>query len=125
MNVLELALVFHEILKAGGLKTGGLNFDAKIRRQSIDPDDLIHAHGGSMDACARAFLAAAEMLDAGVLATPLAERYAGWAGPEGRAILAGRRSLADLADRAIACGLDPQPRSGRQEYLESLVNRYV
>ncbi len=125
MNVPELAVVFHEILKAGGLKTGGLNFDAKIRRQSIDPDDLIHAHVGSMDACARAFLAAVEMLDAGVLATPLAERYAGWAGPEGRAILAGRRSLADLADRAIACGLDPQPRSGRQEYLESLVNRYV
>jgi xylose isomerase len=125
MNVLEFALVFHEILKAGGLKTGGLNFDAKIRRQSIDPDDLIHAHVGSMDACARAFLAAVEMLDAGVLATPLAERYAGWAGPEGRAILAGQRSLADLADRAIASELDPQPRSGRQEYLESLVNRYV
>jgi xylose isomerase len=125
MNVPELAVVFHEILKAGGLKTGGLNFDAKIRRQSIDPDDLIHAHVGSMDACARAFLAAVEMLDAGVLATPLAERYAGWAGPEGRAILAGQRSLADLADRAIACELDPQPRSGRQEYLESLVNRYV
>ena len=125
MNVPELALVFHEILKAGGLNTGGLNFDAKIRRQSIDPDDLIHAHVGSMDACARGFLAAAEMLDAGVLTTPLAERYAGWAGSEGRAILAGQRSLADVADRAVASGLDPQPRSGRQEYLESLVNRYV
>jgi xylose isomerase len=65
------------------------------------------------------------MLDAGVLTAPLAERYAGWAGPEGRAILAGQRSLADLADRALADGLDPQPGSGRQEYLESLVNRYV
>jgi xylose isomerase len=65
------------------------------------------------------------MLDAGVLTAPLAERYAGWAGPKGRAILAGQRSLADLADRALADGLDPQPRSGRQEYLESLVNRYV
>jgi xylose isomerase len=125
MNVPELALVFHEMLKGGGFTTGGLNFDAKVRRQSIDPDDLIHAHIGSMDACARALLAAAEMLDGGVLTTPLAERYAGWAGPEGRAILAGQRSLADLADRALASGLDPQPRSGRQEYLESLVNRYV
>ena len=67
MNVPELALVFHEILKRGGFTTGGLNFDAKIRRQSIDPDDLIHAHVGSMDACARAFLAAADMLDAGAL----------------------------------------------------------
>jgi xylose isomerase len=125
MNVGELALVFHEILKGGGFATGGLNFDAKIRRQSIDPDDLIHAHVGSMDACARAFLAASVMLDAGVLSDVLAERYAGWDGPEGRAILAGQRSLAELGDRALRSGLDPQPRSGRQEYLESLVNRYV
>ncbi|MGV7219348.1 xylose isomerase [Bradyrhizobium sp. UFLA05-112] len=125
MNVGELALVFHEMLNRGGFTTGGLNFDAKIRRQSIDPDDLIHAHVGSMDACARAFLAAADMLDASALTVPLAERYQGWAGAEGRAILAGQRSLADLADRALAPGFDPQPRSGRQEYLESLVNRYV
>ena len=78
-----------------------------------------------MDACARAFLAAADMVDAGALTAPLARRYEGWAGPEGRAILGGQRSLADLADRAMGAGFDPQPRSGRQEYLESLVNRYV
>jgi len=125
MNVPELALVFHEMLKRGGFTSGGLNFDAKIRRQSIDPDDLLHAHVGSMDACARALLAAADMLEADVLSAPLAERYAGWTGAEGRAILAGQRSLAELADRALASGLDPQPRSGRQEFLESLVNRYV
>ena len=125
MNVGELALVFHEILNRGGFTSGGLNFDAKIRRQSIDPDDLIHAHVGSMDACARAFLAAADMHDTGALTAPLAARYAGWAGAEGRAILGGQRSLADLADRAQSPGFDPQPRSGRQEYLESLVNRYV
>ena len=125
MNVPELALVFHEILNRGGFTSGGLNFDAKIRRQSIDPDDLIHAHVGSMDACARAFLAAADMHDAGALSAPLAARYTGWAGAEGRAILGGQRSLADLADRAQSPGFDPQPRSGRQEYLESLVNRYV
>jgi xylose isomerase len=65
------------------------------------------------------------MLDAGALTGPLAERYDGWGGPEGRAILTGQRSLDDLADRALARGFDPQPRSGRQEYLESLVNRYV
>jgi xylose isomerase len=125
MNVPELALVFHELLNRGGFSSGGLNFDAKIRRQSIDPDDLIHAHVGSMDACARALLVAADMLDAGVLTAPLAKRYEGWAGPEGRAILGGQRSLAELADRAHGPGFDPQPRSGRQEYLESLVNRYV
>ncbi len=125
MNVPELALVFHEILKGGGFATGGLNFDAKIRRQSIDPDDLLHAHVGSMDACARALIAADEMLQAGALTAPLAQRYAAWDGEEGQAIIAGRRSLAELADRAINSALDPQPRSGRQEYLESLVNRYV
>jgi len=125
MNVPELAMVFHEILNRGGFTSGGLNFDAKIRRQSIDPDDLIHAHVGSMDACARAFLAAADMLDAGALTAPLAQRYEGWAAPEGRAILGGQRSLAELADRALSPGFDPRPRSGRQEYLESLVNRYV
>jgi xylose isomerase len=125
MNVPELALVFHEIIKGGGLTTGGLNFDAKIRRQSIDPDDLIHAHAGSMDACARAFLAASDMLEARALTGPLAERYAGWQEAEGQAILAGQRSLAELADRAMTSHLDPQPRSGRQEYLESVVNRYL
>ncbi|CUU13738.1 Xylose isomerase EC 5315 CDS [Bradyrhizobium sp.] len=78
-----------------------------------------------MDACARAFLAAADMLDAGALTAPLAQRYEGWAAPEGRAILGGQRSLAELADRALSPGFDPRPRSGRQEYLESLVNRYV
>lgn len=125
MNVPELALAFHEVLKGGGFTTGGLNFDAKIRRQSIDPDDLIHAHVGSMDACARAFIAAADMLEAGALTNHVAERYAGWDGEEGRAILAGQRSLAELADRAVSSGRDPQPRSGRQEYLEGVVNRYV
>jgi xylose isomerase len=125
MNVPELALVFHDMLRAGGFTTGGLNFDAKIRRQSIDPDDLLHAHVGSMDACARALIAADEMLTDSALTAPLAARYAGWDGEEGQAILAGRRSLAELSDRAVNTGLDPQPRSGRQEYLESVVNRYV
>ncbi len=125
MNAPELALVFHELLRGGGFTTGGLNFDAKIRRQSLDPEDLIYAHVGSMDACARALIAAAELFEKGALTKPLAERYAGWDGPEGRAILDGRRTLAEIADRALASGFDPQPRSGRQEYLEGVVNRFV
>ena len=76
MNVPELALAFHHLLKGGGFTTGGLNFDAKIRRQSIAPDDLLHAHVGSMDACARALLAAARMIKDGALDKPLAKRYA-------------------------------------------------
>jgi len=124
MSVPELTLAFHEILKAGGFTTGGLNFDAKIRRQSIDPDDLLEAHVASIDACARALLAAAKIVEDGRLAGHVAARYAGWDGPEGRAVLAGDWSLADIAARAHAEGLDPQPRSGKQEHLEGLINRY-
>jgi xylose isomerase len=123
MDVGELALVMHEILRNGGFTTGGFNFDAKIRRQSIDPADLLHAHVGSMDAMARALLIADGMLRDGVLTSPKKDRYAGWDGDEGRAILAGKRSLADVAERAVRENLSPQPRSGRQEYLEGLVAR--
>ena len=125
MNVPDLTLCFHEILRGGGFSTGGLNFDAKVRRQSIDPEDLIHAHVGSMDSSARAFIAAAEMIQKGALLKPRAERYQGWDAAEGRAILEGKRTLAELADRALATGLSPQPRSGRQEYLEGVVNTFV
>lgn len=121
----ELTVVMHDILKGGGFTTGGLNFDAKIRRQSLDPTDLLHGHIGGVDSCARALLQAAQMLEDGALTGPLAERYAGWDGAEGQAILSGKRDLATLAERALTSGLTPQPRSGRQEYLENVVNRYV
>jgi xylose isomerase len=123
MDVGELTLVMHEILRHGGFTTGGMNFDAKVRRQSLDPVDLVHAHAGSIDACARALLNAEAMLEKQTLTAPLAERYAGWDGAEGRAILEGRRTLDQVADRAIAEALDPRPRSGRQEWLEGLVMR--
>ena len=67
MNIPEMALACYDILKAGGFTTGGLNFDAKISRQSIDPDDLLHAHVGSMDACARGLLIAEKMIEDGKL----------------------------------------------------------
>jgi xylose isomerase len=70
-------------------------------------------------------IAAAEMLEAGTLTGPVAERYAPWRSPEAQAVLSGQRSLAEVADAALTRGLNPQPRSGRQEYLESLVNRFV
>lgn len=124
-DVGELTVVMHDILKGGGFTTGGLNFDAKIRRQSLDPADLLHGHLGGVDTCARALLQAAQMLEDGALTGPLAERYAGWDSAEGQAILSGKRDLATLAERALTSGLNPQPRSGRQEYLENIVNRYV
>jgi xylose isomerase len=121
----ELALAYYHILANGGFTTGGTNFDAKIRRQSIDPLDLLHAHVGAMDVCARALLAAAALAEDGSLAAELDRRYAGWRGEEGRAILAGERSLADLATWIEAKHIQPQPVSGRQEYLENLVNRFT
>lgn len=124
-NLLDVALPYYHILKGGGFTTGGTNFDAKIRRQSIDPLDLLHGHVGAIDTCARGLLAAAAIIEDGGLGAALAARYAGWNDPEARAILDGKRSLADLAALVERTGLDPEPRSGRQEYLESLVNRFV
>ena len=124
-NAAEVALALYYILKAGGFASGGLNFDAKLRRQSLDPEDLLMAHIGGMDVCARGLLAAAAMIEDGALDRHLADRYAGWRTPEGQAMLKGERGLDDIAARVESEGLDPQPRSGRQEYLENLVNGYL
>ena len=125
MNVPEMAMAFYLLVKAGGFTTGGLNFDAKIRRQSLDADDLLHGHIGSMDACARAWEIAAKMVTDGALQKPLSERYADWDKPSNRKMLEGKMTLADIAARVENERLDPQPKSGRQEYLENIVNRYM
>jgi len=122
-NVPEMARAYYEVLKAGGFTTGGTNFDAKLRRQSLDPEDLIAAHAGAMDVCARALKAAAALLEDGALERARAERYAGWETPAARAMLDG--DLAAAAARVEAEGIEPQPRSGRQERLENLWNRFV
>jgi xylose isomerase len=124
-NAPETALAIYAILKAGGLTTGGFNFDAKVRRQSFDAVDLIYGHVGGIDTLARGLLAAAAMIEDGKLDRFVAGRYANWDLGEGAEMLAGKRDLADIADRVEREGLDPQPRSGRQEYLENLVNRYL
>jgi xylose isomerase len=125
MSVPDLTLACYHLLKAGGFTTGGMNFDAKIRRQSIDPDDLLIAHAASMDATARALVAAEKIIADGKLDGIVADRYAGWDGKEGKAILAGKRSLDDLSNYVLSKGLEPEPRSGRQEYLERLINDYL
>jgi xylose isomerase len=108
-----------------GWAPAALNFDAKVRRQSIDPADLFHGPCGRMDVCARALLVAEKMMQDGQLESLKAARYAGWDSEEGRAILDGRRSLAELADQVLETHADPQPVSARQEFLENLVNRYT
>ena len=124
-SVDDLVMPMYEILRAGGLGTGGFNFDAKLRRQSIARDDLFHAHIGGIDTLAQALLAAAALIEDGTLAGMVAERYAGWDGDLGRSILAGEASLADLAGRVEAGEIDPTPVSGRQERCENVVNQAV
>lgn len=122
-NHVEMTLAYYEILRAGGFTQGGTNFDAKIRRQSLDAEDLVLAHVGAMDTCARALKSAAAMLAEGGLEAARTERYAGWETPAAKAMLSG--DLAQAAARVEAEGIEPQPRSGRQERLENLVNRFV
>ncbi|WP_099826231.1 xylose isomerase [Oceaniglobus indicus] len=122
-NVPEVALAYYHILKAGGFTQGGTNFDAKLRRQSLDARDLIAAHVGGMDVCARGFKAAAAMLEDGGLENALAERYAGWQDDRARAML--DSDLASIQKRVLDEGINPQPKSGRQEILENWVNRFV
>jgi xylose isomerase len=124
-SVAELAQSFYHIFGNGGMGTGGLNFDAKLRRQSIDPQDLFHAHIGGMDVCARALLVASEMITQGQLAQALEERYQGWQQPWGQDILAGKVSLQALSEHVLSADRDVRPVSGRQEYLENIVNRFL
>ena len=122
-NVPEVSLAYYEILKAGGFTTGGTNFDAKLRRQSLDPEDLILAHAGAMDVCARGLMAAAAMLKDGGLEEMRATRYAGWGGAEAKEMLEG--DLASIANRVKTQGINPSPVSGQQERLENWINRFV
>jgi xylose isomerase len=124
-SVDELSLALYEIVRAGGFTTGGFNFDTKLRRQSMDRYDLFHAHIGGIDTLARSLLVAADMIEAGTLEAPRAQRYAGWDGDLGSAILGGTTTLAELGDRVVAGEIDPRPVSGRQEELESAVNQRI
>ena len=122
-NVPEVALSYYHILKAGGLGTGGTNFDAKLRRQSLDPKDLIAGHVGGMDVCARGLKAAAAMLEDGGLEQALSERYAGWDTAQGKDLLSS--DLGSIFEQVHSGKIAPQPHSGRQEILENYVNRFV
>jgi xylose isomerase len=124
-NVADTALALYYILQGGGFSTGGLNFDAKVRRQSIEPEDMFYGHVGAMDVCARALLAAEKMVQDGRMAQIVQQRYAGWASPMGQNILAGQMGLDTLADQVLARNTDVSPVSGRQELLENLVNSYL
>ena len=124
-NVADTALAMYLILQGGGFTTGGVNFDAKVRRQSIDPEDLFYGHIGGMDVTARALLIAEKMILDGKLAQVTEERYAGWSQSFGQDVLGGKLGLDALATHVLDQNTDTRPVSGRQERVENLLNTYM
>jgi xylose isomerase len=120
-DIREITMAMYYILQGGGFTTGGNNFDSKVRRQSIDPADLFHGHIGGADVIARGLLGAAKLIESGELAGFVKDRYAGWQGANGQAMLSGKLSLEAISDAAVADGVSPKPKSGHQEYLENLI----
>ncbi|WP_263408514.1 xylose isomerase [Terriglobus tenax] len=120
-----MTMSMYHVIKAGGLGVGGCNFDAKVRRQSFTPEDMVYAHVGGVDLCARAFLTAAQLIEDGEYDAILAERYAGWKTPEAQAMFTGKMTLDEIAAKAEKDAIQPQPRSGRQEKIENLLARKI
>lgn len=121
----ETTLALYYILKGGGFKNGGSNFDAKVRRQSIDGADLFHGHIGGMDLLARGLLNAAEMIEKDRMQQFKDKRYAGWTSGMGAKMLSGEASLDEVADDVIKKNLSPAPVSGAQEMLENYITHAV
>jgi xylose isomerase len=123
-DINELTEAMLVILEAGGFKGGGINFDAKIRRNSTDAEDLFHAHIGGMDAFARALITADNILNKSDYKKIRKERYATFDTGKGKEFEEGKLSLDDLRTYAIENG-EPAVKSGRQEYLENIINRFI
>jgi len=124
-NVYEAAFVMMAILRNGGLR-GGINFDARVRRESVEPSDLFHAHIGSMDTFARGLKIAHRMMKDGVLENFRKQRYSSWNSTLGKKIEKGKASLEELEAQAIKLGnTRPFNPSGRQEMLENIINDYL
>jgi xylose isomerase len=123
-DVKELTLAMLSILRAGGLRTGGFNFDAKLRRPSIDLEDLFYAHIGGFDAYALAFKLARRILADGKFTQFIAARYNSYDVGFGHDLETGKLGFKELEKIALRLG-EPVPHSGRQEYLENLLNQYL
>ena len=121
---LDIVRSMYQILKGGGFTTGGFNFDAKVRRQSIDAADLFYGHIGGLDALARGLLGAAKLIEEGAVDAFVADRYAGWKGDLGKWLMSDA-SLTDISVKVVGEGFDPKPRSGHQELLENYFNKVV
>ena len=123
-NINELTEAMLVIVEAGGFNGGGINFDAKIRRNSTDTADLFHAHIGGMDTFARALITADNILQKSDYKSIRSQRYASFDNGKGKEFEEGKLSLEELAQYAAQSG-EPAVTSGRQEYLENIINRYI
>jgi len=123
-DIYDCTFALYAILRAGGFKTGGLNFDAKVRRQSIDPADLFHAHIGGMDAFARGLKIAARMVKEGKFVKFIKNRYKGWDTAFGQKIEQGKATFTQMEKYTLENG-EPKLQSGRQEMLENILNEYI
>ncbi len=123
-NINEIVEAMLIIVEAGGFAGGGINFDAKRRRNSTDSADLFHAHIGGIDTFARALIVADNILQKSEYKKLRADRYASYNDGNGKAFEEGKLSLEDLRNIAVASG-EPAVVSGKQEYLENLINRYI
>jgi xylose isomerase len=124
LDLYDTTLAMYALVRAGGFTTGGLNFDAKVRRQSVDGADLFYAHIGGMDAFARGLKGAARMIEDGVFQKTVETRYADWKKGLGARILKGEAGFAELEAYTLENG-EPQTVSGRQEMLENILNEYI
>jgi len=124
LNLQELTESMLVILTSGGIKGGGVNFDAKVRRNSTDPEDLFLAHIGSMDAFARGMLIASDILEKSDYLERRKNRYASFDSGKGKAFEEGKLTLEDLRNYAFEVG-EPTQISGKQEYFENLINRFI
>jgi xylose isomerase len=120
----DLIQAMMQIIRNGGLGNGGSNFDAKLRRNSTDPEDIFIAHICGMDAMARALLNAADLLENSPICQMVKDRYASFDGGEGKRFEEGKMTLEELVNYAKAHG-EPTQHSGKQELYEAIVNMYI
>ncbi|MDP6785429.1 MAG: xylose isomerase, partial [Alphaproteobacteria bacterium] len=124
-NPADLLMAFYHIFSNGGFSQGGFNFDAKIRRQSIDPEDLFHAHIGGMDVCAKTLLATEKLINDNIISKHIQKRYSKWDNDLGKRIHDKKTNLEKLHQTVIDQNINPEPKSGQQELLENLLNKYL
>jgi xylose isomerase len=124
-DLTDLTNVLYIMLLNGGFDKGGFNFDTKVRRQSIDVDDLFYGHIGAIDTLAKALLNAAKLIENKKLIQFVDQRYAGWSQELGKSILTGNQDVESLTKHIHDSNLDPQPVSGKQEHLQNVVNKAI